>query len=111
MVVILDSTVDTFSASGGSGRIASIFYFAADSNPEVFFLPSVPERRSVPSRCFWLQSCSAWFALGHLEFLFASFTWLSCVVTDVFFSPLSAAFFGLLFGVEALVCQLTPVAC
>ena len=27
------------------------------------------------------------------------------------FSLLSAAFFGLLFGVEALVCQLIPVAC
>ena len=27
------------------------------------------------------------------------------------FSPLSAAFFGLLFGVEALVFQLIPVAC
>ena len=27
------------------------------------------------------------------------------------FSPLSAAFFGLLFEVEALVCQLIPVAC
>ena len=53
--------VSTF---GGSGRVSHIFYVAADSNPEVFFLPSVAERRSVPSRCFWLQSCSAQFALG-----------------------------------------------
>ena len=32
-------------------------------------LPSVAERRSVPSRCFWLQFRSAQFAPGNLEFL------------------------------------------
>ena len=31
--------------------------------------PSVAERRSVPIRCFWLQFCSALFALGKLEVL------------------------------------------
>ena len=32
------------------------------------------EWRSMPSRCFWLQSCSARFARGKLEVLFTSFT-------------------------------------
>ena len=43
------------------------------------------EWRSVPSRRFWLQSCSAQFALGNLEVLFTSFTWLRCVIRDRFF--------------------------
>ena len=40
--------------------------------------------------------------LETLDVLFTSFTWLSCVMMDRVFSLLSAAFFGLLFGVEAL---------
>ena len=43
------------------------------------------EWKSVPSRCFWLQFCSARFALGKTGSTFASFTWLSCVMTDRFF--------------------------
>ena len=40
---------------------------------------------------------------SHLENwkYFLSFPWLTLVMTGSFFSPLSAAFFGLLFGVEA----------
>ena len=38
------------------------------------------EWRSVPSRRFWLLSCSAQLALGNLEVLFTSFTWLRCVI-------------------------------
>ena len=54
----------------------------------------------MPSRCFWLQFCFAQFALGKQEVL------LELHVADTsddgqHFSPLSAAFFGLLFGVEA----------
>ena len=68
------------------------------------------EWRRVPSRCFWMQFCSSLFALGILD------VFLELHVTELLddgrvFSPLSAAFFGLLFGVEALVCQLIPVAC
>ena len=43
------------------------------------------EWRSVPSRRFWLQSCSSQFALGNLEVLSTSFTWLRCVIRDSFF--------------------------
>ena len=43
--------------SGGFGRISHIFYVAADSN-------------RVPSRRFWLLSCSAQLALGNLEVFF-----------------------------------------
>ena len=41
-------------------------------------------------------------ALGKLDTTSTSFTWLRRVMMDSIFSPLSAAFFGLLFGVEAL---------
>ena len=41
---------------------------AADLDPEAFFSIRF-EWRSTPSRCFWLQSCSARFALGKLEVL------------------------------------------
>ena len=55
----------------------------------------------MPSRCFWLQVCSALFALVILD------VFLELHVTELLddgrvFSPLSAAFFGLFFGVEAL---------
>ena len=43
------------------------------------------EWRSVPSRRFWLLSCSAQLALGNLDVLFTSFTWLRCVVRDSIF--------------------------
>ena len=58
--------------------------------------PFFAERRSVPSRCFWLQFRSAQFALGKLEVLLADTS-----DDGQHFSLLSAAFFGLLFGVEA----------
>ena len=55
----------------------------------------------MPSRCFWLQVCFAQLALGKLDVL------LALHVTD---SGDDGAFFGILFGVEALFCQLIPVA-
>ena len=62
----------------------------------------------MPSRCFWLQFCSAQFTLGKLEVL------LELHAADTsddgqHFSPLSAAFFGLLFGVEALRYRVMPI--
>ena len=53
------------------------------------------------SRCFWLQFCSAQFALGPLD------DFLELHVTGtrddgVDFCCIFTAFFGLLFGVEAL---------
>ena len=60
------STLVTCSASvrDAFGRIAHNFHVDADSNPEVFFLRSHAEWRSVPSRCFSSQSR---YASSHLE--------------------------------------------
>ena len=78
---MLDSTVDTCSASVLWWLRTYFTHFLRCGGLE----SSVSERRSVPSRRFWLQSCSAQFALGHLEVLFTSFTWLRCVIRDSIF--------------------------
>ena len=56
------------STSEAMDEFLHIFYVAADSDPEAFFSIRF-EWRSMPSRCFWLQSCSARFAHGKLEVL------------------------------------------
>ena len=54
---------------GGYGRISHTFSSLRQNRILKCCFPSVAERRSVPSRCFWLQFCSAQFALGKLEVL------------------------------------------
>ena len=61
----------------------------------------------VPSRCFWMQFCSALFALGILD------VFLELHVTPVMmawiFRRIFMAFFGLLFGVEPVLPIHAPV--
>ena len=55
----------------------------------------------MPSRCFWLQFCSALFALGILDVFLGLHVADSCD-DGVDFRHIFTVFFGLLFGVEAL---------
>ena len=59
------------------------------------------EWRRVPSRCFWLQFCSALFALGILDVFHELHVADSCDEGWIF-RRIFSAFFCLLFGVEAL---------
>ena len=85
---------------GGYGRIAHFFYVAADSNPEVLLSLLLQNGEACP-----VDASGCRFALrsSHLENwkYYSSFTWLTRVTKGQQFLPLSAAFFGLLFGVEA----------
>ena len=58
----------------------------------------------MPSRCFWLQFCFAQFALGKLEVHVADTS-----DDGQHLSPPGAAFFGLLFGVEARRYGVMPI--
>ena len=64
----------------------------------------------MPSRCFWLQFSFARCALGNTGRTFTSFHVVELRDDGRVFSPLSAAFFGLLFGVEALGGLLTKTS-
>ena len=85
----------------GFGRISHIFFVVADSNVKRFFSIQF-EWRNVPSRCF---GCSFALRGSHLETpdFFLRVSRVELHDDGLVFSPLSAAFFGLLFGVEALV--------
>ena len=70
MGAMLGSTVDMGTATVlGFGTNFTQFLRCGRLESLSVALPSVAERRSVPSRCFWLQFCSAQFAPGNLEFL------------------------------------------
>ena len=69
---ILSSTVVTCSATVLWWLLTDFTHFlrCARFESQSVALPSVAKRRSVPSRCFWLQFCCAQFARGKLEVLF-----------------------------------------
>ena len=84
---MLGSTVDTCYASvlGWLWMNFTLFLRCGRLESSSVPLPTVAERRSVPSRCFWLQFCFAQFALGKLDTTFTSFTWLTRVTMERIF--------------------------
>ena len=57
---------------GGYGRIAHIFYVAADSNPEVLLFLLLQNGEACPVDAFWLQFRSAQFVLGNWKYFYES---------------------------------------
>ena len=89
---------------GGFGRVDVFHTFSTLRQTRILkrFFSFRFEWRSVPSRCF---ACSFALRGSHLETLdfLLRVSWVELHDDGRVFSPLSAAFFGLLSGVEALV--------
>ena len=103
VVAILGSTDTCFATV----LFAHFFYVAADSNPEVLLSLLLQNGEACPVDA---SGCSFALRSLHLE------TWKCFSTSDdgQHFAPLSAAFFGLLFGVEAVVtgsCQFISTPC